>query len=82
MFFDKAFNVVFCVAWSVVWYLNACFSSLITSVGEGRAVFFSDIDYSYFCCFCSKEFLFLSVRGKRYVILFWHSMGLPYNLFS
>ena len=49
------FNVVYCIVESVVYYLNVSFSRLITSVGEVRAGF-SAIEYSYFCCFCSKEF--------------------------
>ena len=34
------FNAVFCIAQSAVYYLNASFSRLITSVGVERAVFF------------------------------------------
>ena len=66
------FNVVFCFAKSVVNNLNVSFSRLITSVGEERAVFFSAIVYSYFYCFCSKEFLFL---GKCCAILLWRFLG-------
>ena len=60
------------------YYLNVRFSRLITSVGEQRAGF-SAIDYSYFCCFCLEEFLFLCVLGKGCIILLWHSLGLPFN---
>ena len=70
------FYVAFCIALSVVYYLNVNFSSLMNSVGEERAGF-SDIDYSYFCCLFSKEFLF--VLGKGCVILLWNFLGLPYN---
>ena len=58
------------IAYSVVFYLNV----IITSVGKERAVFPS-IDYSYFCCVFSKEFLFLWVFGKGCVILLWHSLA-------
>ena len=61
----------------------------MNSVGEerqrererGRAGFFSAIDYSCFCCFCSKEFLFRPVLGKCCIILLWHCLGLPYGYF-
>ena len=52
------FNVVFCIALSVVFYLNVNFSRLFTSVQEERAGV-SAIDNSYFSCFCSEELLFL-----------------------
>ena len=61
------FYVAFCIALFVVYYLNVHLSSLMNSVEEEKAGF-SDIDYSYFCCFCSKEFLFLFVLGKGCVI--------------
>ena len=52
-----------------------------TSFDEERAVF-SGIDYSYFCCFSLKEFLFLWMLWKGCVVLLWHSMGLSYNYFD
>ena len=58
--------------------MNVNFNRLISSVWEER-VGFSSIDYSYFCCFCSQEFLFLWVFGVACVTLLWHSLGLPYN---
>ena len=49
------FDVVFCIAWSVVYYmyLNVSFFRLITSVGEKRVVYFA-IDCTHFGCFYSK----------------------------
>ena len=40
-------NVVFCIALSLVYYLNVSFSRLINSAGLERASF-SPIDHSYF----------------------------------
>ena len=50
-----------------VYYLNVSFNRLITSVWEERAVF-PAIDYSWFCCFFSKEFLLPrdAWEGMRY----------------
>ena len=71
------FNVVCCLAWSVVYFLKVSNSSFISSVGEEKAVFFSAIDYSYFCCSSSPWML-----GKGYTILLRLTMCFQYNNFN
>ena len=56
MLFEEVLYVVCCIAYSVVNYLNACFSDFITSTWEER-VEYPAIDYSEFCGFFSKKFL-------------------------
>ena len=49
------FYVVFCIAYADVYYFDINFSGLITSVC-GESANLSAIVYSYFFCFCLKEF--------------------------
>ena len=53
----------------VVYYLNVSFNRFIISVGPEKAGF-PAIDYSLFCCFCSKVFpLHLSARERLYYFI-------------
>ena len=68
------YYVLYCLVF--VYHLNVSLSSLITWVGEERAVF-SAIDYLYFSCVCLKGFLWLFAKGC--VIILWHSLCLTYS---
>ena len=59
--------------------LNVSFS-ILSWVRERERDGISAIGYSYNCCFCSKEFLFLLVLGKGCGFLVWHYPGLPYTI--
>ena len=59
---------------------TSSFSELNTLVWEHRANF-SAINYFKLCIFCSEGFFFLFVRWMGCVILLWHYLGLPYNIF-
>ena len=70
------------ILYSIVSYLYASCSGLIISAGEERANL-SAIIYLQLCGFCSERFtLPLWVLGMDWVILLWHSLGLPYNYFA
>ena len=58
--------------YSFVVYLYVSGSGSITSVGEERANLSAVVSVW-------RGFLFLWVLGMGYVILFWHSLSLPYN---
>ena len=62
-------------AYSVVSYLNALAVYLPRS---GKRELF----LSFYCCFRSKEFLFLWVPGKGCVRLLWHSLVILCNYFE
>ena len=65
---------------TLVNYLNGSLSGLSTSAGEERTDF-SAISYSWFCCFCSKEFPLPLGAMDRLCYFLWHSLDLPNNCF-
>ena len=60
-------------------YLFVSCSGSITSVGERELIFL--LSFTYYVDFVTS-FLFHLVLGIGYIILLWHSLGLPYNSFD
>ena len=83
MVFEKVLNdVAFCIAYSVVDYLNVSFNGIIISVWKDRADF-PAFDYSYnYVVSVWRGFLSLLVPRTDGVILLWPSMCLPYGYFE
>ena len=65
------FHVVVCILLIVI-YIE------VTSVGEERANLSAIVSCNYVVS-VRRGFLFLLVLGMGYVVLLWHSLGLPYN---
>ena len=75
------------ILYSIISYLYVCCSGSITSVGEERErererereiISLLSFTCNYVVSVC-RGFLFLFVLGMGCVILFWHSLGIPYN---
>ena len=80
MLFEVGFSCRISSSIVPIIYLYVSCSGSITSVGEERADL-SAIVYLYVFSVRSG-FFFLSVLGIGCVILFWHSLSLPYNYFA
>ena len=63
------------ILYFIVIYCFASCSGPITSVGEERAIFL----LSFACNYVLRGSLFLLMFGVGYVILLWHSLGLPHH---
>ena len=69
-----SFFVFFC-------YLFICKPYRIDYLGWKRANFLQSFTFNYVVSVVGGGFLFLLVLGMGYVILLWHSPGIPYNFF-
>ena len=67
--------------YSFVVYLYVNGSGSITSVGEERRLICLLLFTCNYVVSVWRGFLFLLVLGMGYVILLWHSLSLPYNVF-
>ena len=59
-------------------YLNASFSNLVASVEEKRAVFLLLMTFNFVVLF-EGVLLPLGAWERGYIVLLWHSLGLPYK---
>ena len=68
------------ISYSVVSYLFVSFSVLIISVGKRELNFLPSFTCNYIVS-VRRSILFLLLRRIGCVILFWHSLDIPYNYF-
>ena len=72
------FYVIFCIAYSIVHYLNVLFSGLITSVKGRELAFLLSISRNL-AVSVRRNFFFLWELRISCVSLMWQSLDLSYN---